>query len=61
MVDAHNAARIVFNDAEVTADGVFGEVDQGGNAGTRNASDDRAVMWPDPGDGGKRVGEARPV
>ncbi|MBS4002113.1 MAG: acyl-CoA dehydrogenase family protein [Afipia sp.] len=30
MVDAHNAARIVFNDAEVTADGVLGEVDQGG-------------------------------
>jgi acyl-CoA dehydrogenase len=30
MVDAHNAARIVFNDAEVTADSVLGEVDQGG-------------------------------
>lgn len=30
MVDAHNAARIIFNDAEVTADGVLGEVDQGG-------------------------------
>ena len=30
MVDAHNAARIVFNDADVTADGVLGEVDQGG-------------------------------
>ncbi len=30
MVDAHNAARIVFDDAEVTADGVLGEVDQGG-------------------------------
>lgn len=30
MVDAHNAARFVFNDAEVTADGVLGEVDQGG-------------------------------
>ena len=29
MVDAHNAARIVFNDAEVTADSVLGEVDQG--------------------------------
>lgn len=30
MVDAHNAARIVFNDVEVTADGVLGEVDRGG-------------------------------
>jgi alkylation response protein AidB-like acyl-CoA dehydrogenase len=29
MVDAHNAARITFNDAEVTADSVIGEVDQG--------------------------------
>jgi alkylation response protein AidB-like acyl-CoA dehydrogenase len=30
MLDAHNAARVAFNDAEVTADGVLGEVDQGG-------------------------------
>jgi len=30
MVDAHNAARIVFDDVEVTADHVLGEVDQGG-------------------------------
>ena len=30
MVDAHNAARITFNDTEVTADSVLGEVDQGG-------------------------------
>jgi alkylation response protein AidB-like acyl-CoA dehydrogenase len=30
MVDAHNAARIVFNDVDVTADAVLGEVDQGG-------------------------------
>ncbi len=30
MVDAHNAARIVFNDTDVTSDGVLGEVDQGG-------------------------------
>lgn len=30
MVDSHNAARISFNDAEVTADSVLGEVDQGG-------------------------------
>ena len=29
MVDAHNAARIVFDDAEVDADSVLGEVDQG--------------------------------
>jgi acyl-CoA dehydrogenase len=29
MVDAHNAARIVFDDVEVTADSVLGEVDQG--------------------------------
>ena len=29
MVDAHNAARIVFDNVEVTADGVLGEVDQG--------------------------------
>jgi alkylation response protein AidB-like acyl-CoA dehydrogenase len=29
MVDAHNAARIVFDSAEVTADGVLGEVDRG--------------------------------
>jgi acyl-CoA dehydrogenase len=29
MVDAHNAARITFNDTEVTADSVLGEVDQG--------------------------------
>jgi alkylation response protein AidB-like acyl-CoA dehydrogenase len=30
MVDAHNAARITFDNAEVNADGVLGEVDQGG-------------------------------
>ena len=30
MVDAHNAARITFDDVEVTADCVLGEVDQGG-------------------------------
>ena len=29
MVDSHNAARIVFDQAEVYADGVLGEVDQG--------------------------------
>ncbi|MEW6767086.1 MAG: acyl-CoA dehydrogenase family protein [Pseudomonadota bacterium] len=29
MVDYHNAARINFNDVEVTADNVLGEVDQG--------------------------------
>ncbi len=29
MVDSHNAARIVFDNAEVTADNVLGEVDQG--------------------------------
>jgi alkylation response protein AidB-like acyl-CoA dehydrogenase len=29
MVDAHNAARIVFDNTEVDADGVLGEVDQG--------------------------------
>jgi alkylation response protein AidB-like acyl-CoA dehydrogenase len=30
MVDSHNAARIVFDNTEVNADGVLGEVDQGG-------------------------------
>jgi alkylation response protein AidB-like acyl-CoA dehydrogenase len=30
MVDSHNAARIVFSNVEVNADGVLGEVDQGG-------------------------------
>jgi alkylation response protein AidB-like acyl-CoA dehydrogenase len=30
MVDSHNAARIRFDDVEVNADGVLGEVDQGG-------------------------------
>jgi acyl-CoA dehydrogenase len=30
MVDAHNAARIDFNDVEVTADSVLGELDRGG-------------------------------
>jgi alkylation response protein AidB-like acyl-CoA dehydrogenase len=30
MVDSHNAARIKFDDAEVNADGVLGEVDEGG-------------------------------
>jgi alkylation response protein AidB-like acyl-CoA dehydrogenase len=30
MVDAHNAARIVFDNVEVNADSVLGEVDQGG-------------------------------
>src|ERR1700688_5003388 len=30
MVDSHNAARIKFDDVEVNADGVLGEVDQGG-------------------------------
>jgi alkylation response protein AidB-like acyl-CoA dehydrogenase len=30
MVDSHNAARTVFDNVEVNADGVLGEVDQGG-------------------------------
>ena len=30
MVDNHNAARMTFNDVDVTADSVLGEVDQGG-------------------------------
>ncbi len=30
MLDAHNAARIEFNGAEIDADSVLGEVDQGG-------------------------------
>src|SRR3954465_13378711 len=30
MVDSHNAARIAFDNVEVNADGVLGEVDQGG-------------------------------
>jgi alkylation response protein AidB-like acyl-CoA dehydrogenase len=30
MVDSHNAARIEFDSVEVNADGVLGEVDQGG-------------------------------
>jgi alkylation response protein AidB-like acyl-CoA dehydrogenase len=30
MVDSHNAARITFENVEVTADGVLGDVDQGG-------------------------------
>jgi alkylation response protein AidB-like acyl-CoA dehydrogenase len=30
MVDSHNAARIVFDNVEVNADGVLGEVDRGG-------------------------------
>jgi alkylation response protein AidB-like acyl-CoA dehydrogenase len=30
MVDSHNAARIKFDNVEVDADGVLGEVDQGG-------------------------------
>jgi alkylation response protein AidB-like acyl-CoA dehydrogenase len=30
MVDSHNAARIDFDNVEVNADGVLGEVDQGG-------------------------------
>lgn len=29
MVDAHNAARVTFNDVEIDADGVLGEVDNG--------------------------------
>src|SRR5882757_5672142 len=29
MVDSHNAARLVFDNVEVNADGVLGEVDQG--------------------------------
>jgi hypothetical protein len=29
MVDSHNAARIIFDNVEVNADGVLGEVDQG--------------------------------
>jgi hypothetical protein len=29
MVDSHNAARIVFDNVEVNADGVLGEIDQG--------------------------------
>jgi alkylation response protein AidB-like acyl-CoA dehydrogenase len=30
MVDSHNAARIKFDNVEVNADGVLGEIDQGG-------------------------------
>jgi hypothetical protein len=30
MVDSHNAARIRFDNVEVNADGVLGEVDRGG-------------------------------
>jgi len=30
MVDAHNAARVIFDNVEVSADAVLGEVDQGG-------------------------------
>jgi alkylation response protein AidB-like acyl-CoA dehydrogenase len=30
MVDSHNAARVVFDNVEIDADGVLGEVDQGG-------------------------------
>jgi alkylation response protein AidB-like acyl-CoA dehydrogenase len=30
MVDSHNAARIIFDNVEVNADGVLGEVDHGG-------------------------------
>jgi alkylation response protein AidB-like acyl-CoA dehydrogenase len=30
MVDSHNAARISFDNVEINADGVLGEVDQGG-------------------------------
>jgi alkylation response protein AidB-like acyl-CoA dehydrogenase len=30
MMDSHNAARMVFDNVEVNADGVLGEVDQGG-------------------------------
>jgi alkylation response protein AidB-like acyl-CoA dehydrogenase len=30
MVDSHNAARVKFDNVEVNADGVLGEVDQGG-------------------------------
>src|SRR4051812_7243264 len=30
MVDSHNAARVVFDNVEVNADSVLGEVDQGG-------------------------------
>lgn len=30
MVDAHNAARVTFDNVEVSADAVLGEVDQGG-------------------------------
>jgi alkylation response protein AidB-like acyl-CoA dehydrogenase len=30
MVDSHNAARIVFDNVEVNADGVLGEIDQAG-------------------------------
>jgi alkylation response protein AidB-like acyl-CoA dehydrogenase len=30
MVDSHNAARIKFDNVEINADGVLGEVDQGG-------------------------------
>ena len=29
MVDSHNAARVVFDNVEVNADGVLGDVDQG--------------------------------
>ncbi len=31
MVDAHNAARIAFDNVEVSADAVLGEIDQGGD------------------------------
>ena len=46
MVDAHNAARIVFDNAEVNADGVLGEVDQGFAAAGRRAQYRPRVRWP---------------
>ena len=44
MVDSHNAARIEFKDAEVTADGILGEVDSGGALLARILNAGRAAM-----------------
>ena len=60
MVDAHNAARIVFDNVEVNADGVLGEVDQGGIDCWKACSISAVARWPRKWSGSARKCSAAP-
>ncbi len=61
MVDSHNAARIKFDNAEVNADGVLGEVDQGLASCCKACSTSAEVRWPPKWSGSARKCSAAPL